>query len=114
MVYNGESIVLCKDCMTGGEWIQYNKKGWKIQKIKKMEATTLIEQYVLNKTKQNYAPEAILTDNDRKEVPTQIIKIMKEENYSEFGINIVKSDYEHNGITLDKNGNVENRNNKCR
>ena len=100
--------------MTGGEWIQYNKKGWKIQKIKKMETTTSIEQCVLNKTKHNYVPEAILTDNDRKEVPAQIIKIMKEENYSKFGINIVKSDYERNRIIFDKNGNIENRNNKCR
>ena len=100
--------------MTGGEWIQYNKKGWKIQRISKMDTTTSIEKYVMNKTKHIYVPRAILNDNDRKEVPSQIIKVMKEENYSEFGINIVKSDYEHNGIIFDKNGNVENRNNKRR
>ena len=76
--------------MTGGEWIQYNKKGWKIQRISKMDTTTSIEQYVMNKTKHIYIPKAILNEDDRKEVPSQIIKVMKEENYSEFGINIVK------------------------
>ena len=112
--FNGKSIILCEDCMTGGEWIQYNKKGWKIQRISKMDTTTSIEKYIMNKTKHIYVPRAILNDDDRKEVPSKIIKVMKEENYSEFGINIVKSDYEHNGITFDKNGNVENRNNKRR
>mmetsp|Transcript_25935 Transcript_25935/g.36363 ORF Transcript_25935/g.36363 Transcript_25935/m.36363 type:complete len:80 (+) Transcript_25935:3-242(+) len=33
---------------------------------------------------------------------------MREENYSEFGINIVKSDYERNRVIFDENGNVEN------
>ena len=33
----------------------------------------------------------------------EMIKLMREENYSESSVNVVKSDYSKNGINFDKN-----------
>ena len=56
---------------------------------------------ILNKTKHNCIPEVVNQDS-RPKIPMKMIKIMREEKYSETSVNIVKSDYKRNGIKFNE------------
>ena len=55
-----------------------------------------------------YVPEAVIKDSRQLEIPTEMTKQIRKENYSKNSINVMKSDYTRNGKEFDENENGTN------